>query len=195
MELTVCIFGDSIVWGASDSAGGWATRLRVSMFAEFGTEIYPLGITGNTTDDLLQRFDAEAASREPNIIIFAIGINDSVFSDDPQNSWVPIAQFEKNILELITRARTHTDKIFFVGLTPVDDAKTKPLPWAIPYCCSMEVVLRYDAALRNVCAANNAEYISIDGLLSTTDLSDGIHPNDAGHEKIYTQVRAALIKN
>lgn len=194
MEQTICIFGDSIVWGSDDPVGGWATRLRISLFAEFGAEVYPLGVTGNTTTDLLQRFDLEAAAREPDVVIFAIGINDSIFSDDPNDTWVPVAQFEKNISELVTRARAHTDKIFFVGLTPIDDLKTNPMPWAAPYCCSDSVVSNYNDALRGVCAANSVEYISIDGLVSLAELSDGVHPNGVGHEKIYKRMREVLIK-
>lgn len=194
MDLTICIFGDSIVWGGNDSQGGWANRLRNSLFNEFGTEIYPLGITGNTTVDLLKRFDVEAAARKPDVIIFAVGINDSVFTDTLKNSWVPIDNFEKNIGELISRARTYTKNIFFVGLTPIDDAKTNPIPWAAPHCCSMAAASRYDEVLHRVCTANNAEYILISGLLSLIDLPDGIHPNDIGHEKIYTSVREVLLK-
>lgn len=194
MEQTICIFGDSIVWGGNDSQGGWAHRLRNSLFNEFGTEVYSLGITGNTTNDLLKRFDTESAVRKPNVIIFAIGINDSVFTDTPENTWVPIDRFEKNITELIVRAHAYAKHVFFVGLTPIDDAKTNPIPWAVPHCCSMAAASQYDEALQRACIANDAEYILIRGLLSLADLPDGIHPNDVGHEKIYALIHDILLK-
>ena len=63
--MNVLIFGDSITWGAYDpEQGGWATRLR-NYFEEKDNDIdvYNLGISGDTTADLLERIEIEAKSR------------------------------------------------------------------------------------------------------------------------------------
>jgi lysophospholipase L1-like esterase len=96
MEKTICLFGDSITWGAWDpERGGWGARLR-SYFETNNIEVnvYNCGVSGNNTDDLLQRFKVEATARKPNIIIFAIGINDSQYVNSKDNPRVPIKNFK-----------------------------------------------------------------------------------------------------
>ena len=77
----ICIWGDSIAYGAWDSAGGWADRLRVylhgreidSRFEDYYW-VYNLGIPGETSSDLAKRFEAELLPRTPHVALFAIGI-------------------------------------------------------------------------------------------------------------------------
>ena len=82
---TICVFGDSIAWGAVDPEnGGWVSSLRnyfesKSLRADLDTDVYNLGISGDNTDDLLERFDVEVEARKPDTIVFAIGINDAQF--------------------------------------------------------------------------------------------------------------------
>ena len=76
------VFGDSITFGKGDSLeGGWCGRLK-KYFENMGGNhrLYNLGISGNTTEDLLERFDIEAKARikfkregDRHIIIFSIG--------------------------------------------------------------------------------------------------------------------------
>ncbi len=76
--MVICIFGDSITWGAFDyKNGGWVGRLR-NYFEEKDEEIevYNLGVAGNKTKDLLARFENEVKVRKVDVIVFAIGIND-----------------------------------------------------------------------------------------------------------------------
>ena len=73
---TICVFGDSIAWGASDSEkGGWVERLKIYMGEHRSGNVYNLGVSGDTTNDLLERFEQEAKARESDVIIFAVGTN------------------------------------------------------------------------------------------------------------------------
>jgi lysophospholipase L1-like esterase len=55
---TICVFGDSITWGAYDpERGGWVNRLRNDLEKK-EIESYNLGISGDTTADLLKRFNS-----------------------------------------------------------------------------------------------------------------------------------------
>lgn len=115
MNNRILIFGDSITWGANDSEGGWATRLKVYTDEQTvaGKEdydtVYPLGVSGNKTDDLLVRFEAEIKSRlddESNIVVLiAIGVNDSQFQLKTEENRVPIRRFQANLAKLLTIAQ------------------------------------------------------------------------------------------
>src|SRR3989338_5799563 len=127
--MNIVIFGDSITWGAYDpDQGGWATRLRNYFEAKDDEiNIYNLGIPGDTTADLLKRIEIEARSREPKVIIIAIGINDARFIHSTHSLRVSPEEFQQNITKLNSIAQEFTNKVVFVGLTVVDESKTAPI--------------------------------------------------------------------
>jgi len=197
MEKTICLFGDSITWGAWDpERGGWGTRLR-SYFETNNIEVnvFNCGVSGNNTDDLLQRFKVEASAREPNIIIFAIGINDSQYVNSKDNPRVPIKKFQNNLQELVNQAKSFTKQIIFVGLTKVDESKTMPIPWdTIKYYDNKNISL-YNSKIKEICDKNNLQFIDMLDLLKNQDLEDGLHPNPSGHKKMFERIKKFLIDN
>ena len=105
----ILIFGNSIIYGAWDKEGGWVSRLRkfldeknLSSGPNFYCLVYNLGISGNTTDDLLERFEFEIKQRlkedEETIILFAIGINDSQFLQSENNFRTSMRKLNKMLL-------------------------------------------------------------------------------------------------
>jgi lysophospholipase L1-like esterase len=187
--MNICIFGDSIVWGASDyQKGGWVERLKTYYIeSQDDVDVYNLGISGDNTDDLLKRFKAEAIAREADLIIFAIGVNDSQYSNISNICRVDLARFENNLSELARSAKEITEKIIFVGLTKVDETKT--LPWDGEKSYSNEAIGKYDAAIKDFCASNNFSYIDMKDVIGISDLADGLHPNHIGHKKMFEKIR------
>jgi len=187
--MNICIFGDSIAYGAFDpEKGGWANRLRLYLDGrdDFEDGVYNLGILGDDTEGLLERLEAEAKFREPRFLIFAIGINDSQYVISENQNRVPIEKFEKNIKELISKARKITDKILFVGLTPIDEAKTTPIPWNTDKMYKNEYVEKYNNKIKEVCESEKIDFIDIFSEMVREDyetmLIDGLHPDSKGHE-------------
>ncbi len=130
--MVICIWGDSITWGAYDpEQGGWATRLRNHLGAKDNNiYVYNLGISGDNTIGLLSRIEVEAKSRKPNFIIFSIGINDAQFIHSTNSLRISPDDFRQNLTKLLAIAKKFTDKVVFVGLTGVDETKTRPIPWS-----------------------------------------------------------------
>ncbi len=97
MSKRICIFGDSITKGHCDyEEGGWANRLKKYLEnKDSDNSVYNLGVDSDTTDNLLGRFDAEARTRDPEIIIFAIGINDSSYRESLKGSKINFKNFKK----------------------------------------------------------------------------------------------------
>lgn len=194
---TICIFGDSIVWGAEDKEkGGWINRLKLDFAKkeqDYEVEVYNLGISGDNTKDLLQRFLPEAKARVPNIIIFAVGINDSANEDSKQRT--SLRKFEENLVKLIKEAKTFTNKIIFLGLTSVDDSKTTPVAWNKSLHYITKSAEQYNNIMKKAAKENKVLYLDLFGLLTKTDLEDGLHPNSKGHQKIFLKVRSLLLNN
>ena len=197
MKTTICVFGDSITWGAGDrKKGGWATRLKnyFGKISDFNIKITNLGVSGDNTDDLLKRFKTEAIAREPNIIIFAIGTNDSQYVDSKDNPRVNLEKFQKNLVRLLNQAKAFTSKIIFVGLTKVDESKTTPRKKRKFY--TNENLVQYNEVIKSLCQENNLLFIDMLDLLDKEkDLDDGLHPNSQGHQKMFEKVKDFLLEN
>ena len=192
--MSILIFGDSITWGAYDpEQGGWATRLR-NYFENKDNDVgvYNLGISGDTTADLLERIEVEAKSREPNLIIFAIGINDAQFIHSTNGLRVSLDEFQQNLAKLLSIAKKFTDKIVFVGLTRVDESKTTPISWNTDKSYTNENIKRLDNAIEKFCEDNKLKFISMESVVGNDDLIDGLHPNTQGHTKIFNRMKSEV---
>ena len=78
--MTIGFWGDSITYGAQDSeALGWVGRIRKLLSVDNYRELYNFGVCGDTSESLLERFQEEAIKVKPDIIMFAVGVNDSKY--------------------------------------------------------------------------------------------------------------------
>lgn len=177
--------------------GAWANLLRNYLESQNEqTALYDLGIDANTTKDLLARFSIEAIARHPQVIIFAIGANDSAYRHTTDNPLITANEFKQNITHLIQEARKITDKILFVGLSKGDDTLTTPLPRsATGKCYTKDRVRLYNDILKQECAENNVAVVDIIDQLNDEDFDDGLHPNLGGHQKIFEAVRRVLLSS
>lgn len=192
-DIDVFIFGDSITYGVGDDEKcGWVNRFRLSLEKDKQRDynVFNLGISGDVTEGVKNRFDFEFNTRKDEendkIIIFAIGVNDT--QDINGNYRVTLEQFKDNILYLISNARKYVDNIVFIGLSKVDETKVVPLSWNKEKSYFNKKVIEFDNKLEEICGENNVRYLKMYDLLSVNDLLDGIHPNSIGHQKICDKV-------
>lgn len=195
--MSICVFGDSITYGYGDRVqGGWVQRLRKFFETEeYYISVYNCGVCGDTSVDLLNRFDIECRARDTEMIIFAIGINDARYIDTPDNLAVASPQFQKNIQELINQAQKFSKKIIFLSLTNVVESKLMPIPWVPNEYYTQQNVLAYNQHLKEICQKNNLPFLDVLDLLDDAELEDGLHPDSNGHEKMYLVVRDYLLNN
>ncbi len=189
--MEIGIWGDSITYGECDNEGlGWVGRLRKSLLNN-NTSVYNFGVCGDTTDDLLKRFVIEANSIQPDRVIFAIGINDSKVPAHETTSKVPLEQYKQNIQRLIAIARNYTDKIYIIGATRVDEQYVRDYDTQSRF--NNETIQSYNAFLKDIARSENLSFIDTFDILDTeNDLTDGLHPNAHGYEKLYQTLRKFL---
>lgn len=203
----VLIFGDSISYGCWDAKGGWAFRLKnkienVVIHENFIRNhfVYPLGIPGDTTHTLLQRFkqeaDARVVAQEETIFIFAIGINDSIYNTKTNSFITPLWKFKNNLYTLIQSTKRYTKNSIFIGLTPVDEKNDTLVSW-LPECSyKNEFVNEYNEGLREVCEKESVTFIPLLSEWLEKDyralLVDGLHPNSDGHEVLFETLQKHL---
>jgi lysophospholipase L1-like esterase len=203
------LFGDSITWGAWDPVGGgWAQRLRKVVDSyqvtnpSFWCPVYNLGISGDTSAGVANRLIQETLLRrdqdEETIFLIAIGINDSIINLRNSKEIVTEEMYVENLDQMLGHARTLSKKIGFIGLTPVDDALTDPLSWAPTKAYRLERVKSFNSTLQEFCRRTTAEFLPILDSWIDADyrslLSDGLHPNAAGHERLFQAAKMFLIE-
>lgn len=199
-DINILVFGDSITYGAWDKEkSGWVNRLRLALENDNSNNYYTifnLGISGDVTEGIKNRFDNECKIRfnknDNTIIIFSIGINDSQNIKDEDR--VLLGTFRNNVISLINSAKKYTNNILFIGLTKVDESKVTPLPWDKDKCYLNNKIIIFDKELKNICLENNVDYLYIYDLLELEELFDGLHPNNVGHQKICDKAKTKISK-
>ena len=126
--MTNCLFfGDSITYGEYDGIlGGYVEILKRYCHAEFynnnANEVncFNLGIGGETTEGLMNRFEVETKARlspDENLIFFFYGANDLAEKNDVE--LVSLANFESNLFEIISQAKEFTPNIYVISILPI----------------------------------------------------------------------------
>jgi len=200
MYRNILIFGASSTWGAWDTEkGGWVQRLRsfIEKKRDKNDLVYNLGISGDTTEDLLVRISSELENRidegDENIIIFSLGINDSLTLVKEQRTVVSLGDYKNNLQKLVDLVSGYSGGTIFVGPSQVNEDVVNPWKENIEYY-NKDIIARNEI-MKNFCNINKFLFIDIINLFDSTDLEDGLHPNVQGHQKIFKTVKDSLIKN
>jgi len=194
--IKICIWSSSIGEGHNDLAnGGWVSYLQKDFFNQNkNIIIYNLSISGDSSKELLKRFEVEAKARNPHIIIFSIGLNDSYYFNKTGKYYVSLIDFEKNLNILYDQAKNITNNIIFLGLTNIEDSKLMPVPWEKEISYDAKSVIKYDKMIESFCKKNSILFLDMFDLLNFQDLDDGLHPNSQGHNKMFHRIKNFILE-
>ncbi|HNV12863.1 MAG TPA: SGNH/GDSL hydrolase family protein [bacterium] len=202
-------FGDSITYGAWDVAGsGWAQGLRMYLDKKQEEDdglyflIYNLGIPGETTDGLINRFLSETKARireerqEENIFIFAYGANDAAVIPSQNKFRVDIKNFENNLENVIDQAKKFGNKIFILNITPVNEEFTAS-PVNKDKSRLNKYIEIYNEKIKKIADNKNIYFIDINSAFMANDYKslfceDGLHPNKSGHKIIFNELLKSM---
>ncbi|HET7761666.1 MAG TPA: GDSL-type esterase/lipase family protein [Phycicoccus sp.] len=119
-DVALVFLGASLVSGVGDPKGqGWVTRVvGRTQHPDLELTAYNLGVRGNTTADLLERWATEVplrwAGRTERRLVVSIGTNDIV-------SGISLARHRLNLANLLDDAATQGVGTFVVSPPPTDD--------------------------------------------------------------------------
>jgi len=185
--------------GFWDNEGGWVQRLRRFLDAKslenpdkYYFEVYNLGVSGNDSRQLLERFESEVKrpnfGRKSNYYLVP-DWGPTIYStfNEEYRLRTPKEDFEQNILDLISKAKEYTDNIIFVG-DPIITIEG-PIPWSKDKELSDSRLKNYTDTVRRKCNNNNIAYVDNRSEQTKEEwsekLEDGCHPNDRGHQLIF----------
>lgn len=203
--MRVLIFGDSITQGFWDIEGGWVSRIRKHYDQQMidGTDddpptIFNLGVSGNSSDDVLARFEDETKARATEELAFvvAIGVNDArtkagINYSDP-------TRYKQNLGEILRLAKQHSSKILFVGLTPCVEERSNPVSWGDTGYTNGRI-REFDNTLREFCQESQVPFVEVYEPFAKAEaeselLPDSLHPNDKGHQLVADLVMPSLLE-
>lgn len=211
MDKHILVFGTSTTYGAWDIEGGWVARLRKfldqkvidSNYKDY-ILVYNLGISGDKSKDVLERFEGETKARlghDENIeiiILFHLGINDCIYNESLGGLEVSEEDFKNNFIELIDLAKNYSQKIVIIGSMPVDK-RVDPIPWAAGRHYRNEDVKKYNEIMEEVAGECEVEFLEIyDKFVNqehSTLLADGVHMTTEGHKQFFEIVKDFLLEN
>lgn len=174
-SIGLCFVGDSLVAGKGDpKALGWVGRV-LARTPHDGVELdaYNLGVTGESSTDVLHRWQAETAPRwarsNERRLVVSVGLNDL-------REGMTTARSRLNLANILDDATSNAISVFVVGPPPTVDAETN---------ARLEVLVDAQA---DVCSRRRITYVDCFRPLlhheqwhADVAATDGIHPGQAGY--------------
>lgn len=198
---TIVFFGDSITDSAKFSnpnypyGAGYFHMIKAELdvfYPQLNVTVYNEGISGNKTENLLERFDKDVVPHNPDLVVMFIGINDV---------WHPVEAGGRPIFnEIFNRFDTLIDRIKALNsdvllitpiLFPTDEFFSNLLP------IFEEFTVEYKKYLEN----KKVEYIDLYEILKPYSIlsnnrvtKDSVHPTPFGHGLIAQTIIDYLFK-
>jgi lysophospholipase L1-like esterase len=180
-EQRVIFFGDSIT-------DGW----HLDQYFP-GKGYINRGISGQTTSQMLVRFQQDVINLKPAVVVILAGTNDIAGNTGP----ISIEDIEANYASLADLAHAHGIRLVFSSVMPVNDYTPESQNFFAQR--SPAKILALNARLKNYCSANGLIYLDyfsamVDdkGLLRKELAVDGLHPDDAGYRIMAPLAEAAV---
>lgn len=180
MQRRIVCLGDSITYGFPfGSSASWVTMLAGVVEGE----VINQGINGNTTGDMLSRFERSVLRYEPTHLVLMGGINDVVCGESLDRiSW--------NIRSMVEKARQAGIKVILGLPTAVDYPPWEQLlvrlrDWMRAYAGELDLpIINFAAAF----------YDEEGHIKSELLLADGGHPDTTGYQAMFAQINPSIFE-
>ena len=150
------------------------------------------GIGGQTTVQMLIRFQPDVIAMQPKAVVIFAGTNDIAGNLGP----VSLESVEDNLAAMATMAKGAGIKVILASVTPVCDLPGKP---PITIGRPPETILKLNRWIRDYAAAHDAVYLdyfaaTVDdkGFLKADMTEDGLHPTMKGYEAMNPAAENAI---
>jgi lysophospholipase L1-like esterase len=182
-ENRVVFFGDSITdsWKLADYFPGKPYVNR--------------GIGGQTTPQMLVRFQQDVIALHPKVVVILAGTNDIAGNTGPMKN----EDIEADYASFAELARANNIKVVYSSVLPVHNYTERSKDFFAQRPPAR--ILALNEWLKDYCAKNNIVYLDyfsamVDdkGLLKKDLADDGLHPNAAGFKIMAPMAEAAIQK-
>lgn len=177
-SMKVVCLGDSITWGFPFGPHySWVEMLAQATGIAFINE----GINGNTTSDMLSRFQRAVLAHKPTHVIISGCINDLLWGESfDRITW--------NVKKMVDQAEQAGVKVILGLPTAVDSTQLEKL------LARLRQWYGDFARAKNLPLIDfHQAFMDVDGNLDTRFLlADGAHPSEAGYREMFKQIDQEL---
>lgn len=207
--------GASIVYGVGGPHGGWADMIKLDLHnrmygeARLGEmhEVHIFAKPDATMDFVAAGCDAYVADYcrdgAKTVVVISVGMNNAKAIGTPDGYVSSAEDYEKAMRELLLHLASIVDAVVCVGFMPVDESKTSPKLNPFTYKNSYftnQRVTKFNDAFHKAAeeSGDKVRFIDLFGKVEQDDWimtclsSDGLHPNDKGHQWMYEQVMPTI---
>ncbi len=182
-EQRVVFYGDSIT-------DGWGHQHRPLFFP--GKPYLDRGISGQTTPQMLARFQQDVVALQPAAVVILAGINDIAGNTGAET--LPV--IEDNFRAMVTLAKAAHIRVVLSSVLPASY-----FPWHMGVDPKDEVV-ELNKWLKNFAAQQHLVYLDyypamvnrVGGMREELAHDKAVHPNDAGYAIMQPMAEAAIRK-
>lgn len=174
----VVFMGDSITYGWGLADAGF-----------FGPGHVNRGISGQTTPQMLARFQADVAALKPRVVHIMAGTNDLAGNTGPTT----VQDVRNNVVAMVTLAKAAHARVILASIPPA-----KSFNWA-PALKPADQIRDMNAWLKGYAREQGLVYADYYAVLAAADggmkpelTFDGVHPNPAGYDVMKPVAEAAL---
>ena len=168
-ENRIVFIGDSII-------AGWNNH---SLFIE-NSHYINRGINGQTTSQILHRFQQDVIDLKPKFVVILVGTNDIAENLGP----ITLEQIQNNFISMIELAKANAIKLVLCSVLPAYqyywNPKIKPV----------EKIITLNAFLTSLANNTNVFYLDFytalekENAMNKVFSEDGVHPNSNGYSKM-----------
>jgi lysophospholipase L1-like esterase len=187
-ERRVVFFGDSITdnWSKAGYGGFFPGKPYLNR-----------GIGGQTTSQMLLRFQPDVIALKPDAVVILAGTNDIAGNSGP----VSLETVEQNLATMAELAKLHGIRVILASILPVSDDKKDPdgRPLLRTQDRPPAKIRSLNAWMQDYARRNGHVYLdyycaAVDGsgLLKTELNNDGLHPNAAGYAVMAPRAERAI---
>lgn len=176
----VVFYGDSIT-------DFWPTAFRTQFFP--GKPYIGRGIAGQSTPQMLWRFQQDVIELHPAAVVILAGADDVLL---PQRN-ITYQQTTRNIQAMVEMAQRHRIRVILCSILPISHY---PPPQQAVFTGEIKAINTW---LRNAAAEQHLTYVDyydamVDnkGALDSSMSADGVHPNATGYAVMHSLVQAAM---
>ena len=182
-EKRVVFFGDSITDGWGRSVGEFFP----------GKPYVNRGISGQTSPQMLIRFQQDVIHLKPAAVVLLIGTNDLAQNTGPES----MEQIEDNFRSIVALAKANHIRVVISSVLPADR-----FPWH-PGIAPATQIVELNKWLVDFCKAEKLVYLDYYPVLATPEgamkpelaVDKAVHPNDAGYALMEPLAEAAIAKS
>jgi acyl-CoA thioesterase-1 len=196
----IYFLGDSITLGANDSQKmGWPGRLTQGLMqGERSVATYNLGVNGDTSQHIRQRWRSEVEARNRNatgLLLFAFGFNDAS-NTEADEAQVSLQDSIANAEAIISEAK-QVSRLLWIGPTPLDESVNPMVTPHATWKMYNQTLAEYDQAYADLADAMAVPYLQLfpeflesSRYLAALISSDKVHPGDDGYQMITERIAA-----